>query len=186
MPEVWHYITAAQIVPGVVVPPEQAPSPRGYWEDQGCAPSAHPLVKLSLKRLSRAPALGRLLLGMLCIPEKGFLRKVHSISRTARVSMLMHGQCGYVWTVCNEPHIAQVSAGQLLQVHHTCIFSVSTCTTLSPVHRLAVAEHARPPSCRGPTWSWPKCTPPVPAMHCAPMGSWSSGLYRICGLHEVL
>lgn len=41
MPEVWHYITAAQIVPGVVVPPDQASSPRGlrgYWEDQGCAP----------------------------------------------------------------------------------------------------------------------------------------------------
>ena len=27
MPEVWHYITAAQIVPGVPVPPDQAPSP---------------------------------------------------------------------------------------------------------------------------------------------------------------
>ena len=28
MPEVWHYITAAQIVPGVPVPPNQAPSPQ--------------------------------------------------------------------------------------------------------------------------------------------------------------
>lgn len=28
MPEVWHYITAAQIVPGVPVPPDQAPSPQ--------------------------------------------------------------------------------------------------------------------------------------------------------------
>ena len=29
MPEVWHYITAAQFVPGVVVPPEEARSPEG-------------------------------------------------------------------------------------------------------------------------------------------------------------
>ena len=64
MPEVWHYITAAQIVPGIIVPPDQAPSPRGPrgdWEDQGCAPSARHIIKFFLKRLSRASAIGRLL-----------------------------------------------------------------------------------------------------------------------------
>ena len=39
MPEVWHYITAAQITPGVVVPPEEAPSPAhaqsSRWGDHG-------------------------------------------------------------------------------------------------------------------------------------------------------
>ena len=29
MPEVWHYITAAQFTPGVVVPPAEAQSPQG-------------------------------------------------------------------------------------------------------------------------------------------------------------
>ena len=29
MPEVWHYITVAQFVPGDVVPPEEAGSPEG-------------------------------------------------------------------------------------------------------------------------------------------------------------
>ena len=29
MPEVWHYITAAQFTPGVIVPPAEAQAPQG-------------------------------------------------------------------------------------------------------------------------------------------------------------